>query len=400
MRNINLLKLFLISIFIIGINGDILDYLKGWKESFGSIGKNVKVLFSPNLYTAYSYKLESMSNIVHNSEFDQNLPTVVYIHGYLDDGEFEESTMAVRSAYRKKNKQNFIAIDWSAFSYFTSDIPYLGNIKKLKLICEGIAVQLELIRTQGCSCYKNFYLVGHSLGSQCTGLVGRHLRKISNENFIISRIYALDPARPDFEKRIPFVFSKRFDGISRNDADYVQVIHTNGNRYGVKSAVGHADFYPNGGMSQPGCNDDSCSHQYAWMFFQQSIREEGAFLARKCDSYDNFQNGNCDSNEVSYMGYSSNGTSPMGTYFLRTHPSKFGSALGEEGLKRTNSYLIFENGTKTSDTMGYGLRHLKPNKINLDDRNSTNEISLDRFNEMLRNQQIRDNHYQDENSSE
>jgi len=66
-------------------------------------------------------------------------------------------------------------------------------------------------------------------------------------------------------------------------------------------------------------------------FYQQSVRGEGGFLTRKCDSYDNFEKGNCDSNEVSYMGYSSNGTLPIGTYFLRTHPSKFGPALGENG---------------------------------------------------------------------
>lgn len=75
-----------------------------------------------------------MSDIVHNPEFDRSIPTVVYIHGYINDGEFQESAMAVRSAYRRENNQNFIAIDWSAFSYFTFGIPYIGNIKKLKLV--------------------------------------------------------------------------------------------------------------------------------------------------------------------------------------------------------------------------------------------------------------------------
>jgi len=217
-------------------------------------------------------------------------------------------------------------------------------------------VQLELIRTHGCSCYKNFYLVGHSLGGQCAGLIGRQLKKISNNNFVISKIYALDPAGPDFESKSIIHLPKRFDCISRNDAEYVQIIHTNGNKYGVRSSAGHSDFYPNGGMSQPGCKDDSCSHQFAWIFYQQSVRGEGGFLARKCDSYDNFEKGNCDSNEVSYMGYSSNGTLPMGTYFLRTHPSKFGTALGEDGLKIIKSYMIFEDGTKEDDTGSYGFR--------------------------------------------
>jgi len=75
-----------------------------------------------------------MHEIVHNPQFNKSLPSVVYIHGYLGDGEFDYSAMAVRSAYRNKNNQNFIAIDWSAYSHFTSGIPYLGNIEKLKIV--------------------------------------------------------------------------------------------------------------------------------------------------------------------------------------------------------------------------------------------------------------------------
>lgn len=259
---------------------------------------------------------------------------------------------------------------------------------------------MDKIRNQGCSCYKNFYLVGHSLGGQCAGLVGRHLKKISNNKFVISKIYALDPAGPDFETKSIIHLHKSFDCISRNDADYVQIMHTNGNRYGLSKSVGHADFYPNGGMSQPGCKLDVCSHTFAWIFYQQSVRGEGGFLARKCDSYDNFEKGNCDSNEISFMGYSSNGTYPTGTYYLRTHPSKYGPALGAEGLKRTNSYLILEDGTKHADTGSYGFRSLDSNLADLNTGNFTNEIPLDRFNEMLRKQQIQDNRVQDENSSE
>ncbi|KAL7020686.1 hypothetical protein ACKWTF_011607 [Chironomus riparius] len=341
-----------------------------------------------------------MHDIVHNGGFDRKLPTVIYIHGYLGDGEFDESVMAVRNAYREENNQNFIAVDWSAFSHFTVGVPYFNNIRKLRQICEEIAVQLDKIRNQGCSCYKNFYLVGHSLGGQCAGLVGRHLKKISNNHFVISKIYALDPAGPDFETKSIIHLHKSFDCISRNDADYVQIIHTNGNRYGLSKSLGHADFYPNGGMSQPGCKSDVCSHTFAWIFYQQSIRLEGGFLARQCDSYDNFQRGNCDLNEISFMGFSSNGTRPTGTYFLRTHPSKFGPALREEGLKRTISYLILEDGSKQTNTGIYGFRAPVSNVTNLKEGNSPNEIPLDRYNEMLHRQHIDQNRLQDENSSE
>lgn len=57
-----------------------------------------------------------------------------------------------------------------------------------------MAEQLEKIRKMGNMSYKQMYIVGHSLGGQCAGLVGRHLKKISSGEFILSRIYALDPA--------------------------------------------------------------------------------------------------------------------------------------------------------------------------------------------------------------
>jgi len=164
----------------------------------------------------------------------------------------------------------------------------------------------------------------------------------------------------------------------------VQIIHTDGNKFGMKSSVGHSDFYPNGGMSQPGCGDDACSHSFAWIFYQQSVREEAGFLARKCDSYNNFIKGNCDSNEVSYMGYSNNGTLPMGTYFLRTHPSKFGTALRGEGLKNTISYLILPDGTKIVNTGDFGYRASNSRLVNPNEGLFGKELPYEKYNEYLR----------------
>jgi pimeloyl-ACP methyl ester carboxylesterase len=82
-----------------------------------------------------------MAEIVHNPEFNRRLPTVIYIHGYLGDGEFDFSVMAVRNAYRRKRNQNFIAIDWSAYSSFTWGIPYFNNVAILRKV-----VKLSFIR--------------------------------------------------------------------------------------------------------------------------------------------------------------------------------------------------------------------------------------------------------------
>ena len=44
--------------------------------------------------------------------------------------------------------------------------------------------------------------------------------------------------------------------LDKNDADQVDVIHTDSNGFGTrrKETVGHIDFFPNGGANQPGCS--------------------------------------------------------------------------------------------------------------------------------------------------
>lgn len=41
--------------------------------------------------------------------------------------------------------------------------------------------------------------------------------------------------------------------LSAGDAKFVDVIHSDGGFFGIPWALGHADFYPNGGVAlQPG----------------------------------------------------------------------------------------------------------------------------------------------------
>lgn len=73
-----------------------------------------------------------MSDIIDNELFDKSKPTVIYIHGWLSNGELEQSVMAIRSAYRYRDDTNFIAIDWSTYSHWNLPIPYYSSMTKLK----------------------------------------------------------------------------------------------------------------------------------------------------------------------------------------------------------------------------------------------------------------------------
>lgn len=41
--------------------------------------------------------------------------------------------------------------------------------------------------------------------------------------------------------------------LNKDDADVVEVLHTDGGTFGFKDACGTIDFFANGGSSQPGC---------------------------------------------------------------------------------------------------------------------------------------------------
>ena len=62
----------------------------------------------------------------------------------------------------------------------------------------------------------------------------------------------LEPASGGYER--PRIL-RALRSLNRNDAEFVDVIHTNANVIGLgtTSPIGHADFYPNGGQWQTGC---------------------------------------------------------------------------------------------------------------------------------------------------
>lgn len=97
-----------------------------------------------------------------------------------------------------------------------------------------------------------FHLVGHSLGAQVSAHAGRYVQSISNQKYILPRITGLDPAYPLWYDDGPNV------PISKSDAAFVDIIHTDAGVTGALRSTGTIDFWPNGGVrAQPGCPVDS-----------------------------------------------------------------------------------------------------------------------------------------------
>lgn len=115
---------------------------------------------------------------------------------------------------------------------------------------------------------------------------------------LIETIVGLDPAGPLFTRRN---IDNRLDPT---DAKYVHVMHTNDGTLGFGIIMGHADYYPNGGSAQPGCGIDitgACAHNRAFRYFAESF-DNNSFVAKRCDTYRNYNRNRCDDNAVSNMG--------------------------------------------------------------------------------------------------
>lgn len=61
-------------------------------------------------------------------------------------------------------------------------------------------------------------------------------------------IPGLDPARPLIDR-----FASKYFRLTKDDAQQVQIVHTNAGFLGEVNQVGHLDFCVNGGQLQPGC---------------------------------------------------------------------------------------------------------------------------------------------------
>lgn len=65
------------------------------------------------------------------------------------------------------------------------------------------------------------HLIGHSLGAHICGMAAKELKKRRNK-WMVRRITGLDPAQPCFRNTDPSIH------LNKNDAPFVDVIHTNG----------------------------------------------------------------------------------------------------------------------------------------------------------------------------
>ncbi|XP_050313147.1 phospholipase A1-like [Anthonomus grandis grandis] len=236
--------------------------------------------------------------------FNPSLPTVILIHGWQDNYEADSNTY-VRTAILSKLNANVIKVDWSPLSrliYSTAR----NSVPGVATLAANLLSKVSSIFNYNLS---NVYLVGFSLGAHTAGIIGKRLPGR------IGTIVALDPAGPGISS------SNTDYCVQPSDAGYVQVIHTNGGTLGMSDAVGHSDFYPNGGSRQPGCGIDligGCAHNRAWEFFVESVLNN-SFVSLGCNSWNNFRSRNCPNGRSLMGGLLAINRNARGLFYLETN---------------------------------------------------------------------------------
>lgn len=175
------------------------------------------------------------------------------------------------------------------------------------------------------------HLIGHSLGAHIVGIAGRYYQQLTGRK--LKRITALDPARPCFVT--PSVFPR----LRHDDAEFVDVIHSNPFQLGSEELFGDVDFFAGGYVaSKPGCGISiRCSHEISVQYFAESVYPENErnFVGRQCRNLEELKAESCNGPK-SIMGFGNTGVA-RGIHYVAVRSSPpFGEYAKAGSLFRTS----------------------------------------------------------------
>lgn len=244
--------------------------------------------------------MQDFTGNLDSSTFNPSHPSYIFIHGWTMD---YTSFKRVVPMILDQQVGNVFIVDYPKIS----KLFYTLAIGKLPSAANILANAIEAIQVRYSWDLATVHLIGHSMGGQMSGYIGAKL------GGALGSIQALDPAGPLFENKDPSV------RLDPTDAQFVQVIHTNGGLLGYRGNLGHADYHPiGGGMNQAGCKEDIvgiCAHFRAIDYYYEATTSD-RFIALSCPSYEQYKKGDCKNNAKTVMGRIEPDKTASGSYYL------------------------------------------------------------------------------------
>ncbi|CAG07962.1 unnamed protein product, partial [Tetraodon nigroviridis] len=267
------------------------------------------------------YIVPGRPETIAKCNFNLETQTFLVIHGWTVTGMFESWVpKLVAALYEREPSANVVVVDWLT----RASQHYPTSAAFTKLVGRDVAKFVTWIQNELRLPWERIHLLGYSLGAHVAGIAG------DLTDHKISRITGLDPAGPTFEH------ADKQDTLSPDDAQFVDVLHTNtrgspDRSIGIKRPVGHIDIYPNGGTFQPGCDIQNtllgiasegikglqnmdqlvkCSHERSiHLFIDSLLNAEQQSMAYRCNSKEAFNKGlclSCRKNRCNKIGYNIN----------------------------------------------------------------------------------------------
>ncbi|XP_058794380.1 uncharacterized protein LOC131666051 [Phymastichus coffea] len=212
---------------------------------------------TPTNHTLTTVRVDNFT--LQNTNFDIRRPTVVISHGFMATGRDDWLT-EMKDAFLKLDDLNVVLVDWqkgsNVWNYYSAAISTrIVGLQIAKLFAKIRGLAQASPNTPGIKEWGSLYFIGHSLGSHICAHAAYLIaesQKNNSDRWLVTRITGLDPAQPCFSEAD---LKLRLD---QHDAPFVDVIHTNARHIlflglGLPEKLGFADFYPNGGQTQPGC---------------------------------------------------------------------------------------------------------------------------------------------------
>lgn len=244
-------------------------------------GLNVRLM----LYTQRNQICAQLINSTALGSLNVTKTTTFIIHGFRPTGSPPVWMEELVQSLLNVQEMNVVVVDWNRGATTVIYTHASGKTRKVALILKEF---IDEMLAKGAS-LDNIYMIGVSLGAHISGFVGEmYAGKLG-------RITGLDPAGPLFNGK------PAEDRLDPSDAQFVDVIHSDTDALGYKEPLGHIDFYPNGGLDQPGCPKTifggmkyfKCDHQMSVFLYIASLQNNCSISAYPCDSYRDYRNGKC-----------------------------------------------------------------------------------------------------------